>query len=63
VQRRHRVLADKAYSSRANREHLRRRGISATIPIKVDQAANRRKKGAKGGRPPLPDHDPHRRDQ
>ncbi|GAA3770640.1 hypothetical protein GCM10022225_67030 [Plantactinospora mayteni] len=47
-----RVLADKAYSSRANREHLRRRGIPATIPIKVDQAANRRKKGSKGGRPP-----------
>lgn len=47
-----RVLADKAYSSQANREHLRRRGIKATIPIKADQAANRRKKGSKGGRPP-----------
>ncbi|SCG57241.1 Transposase DDE domain-containing protein [Micromonospora echinaurantiaca] len=47
-----RVLADKAYSSRANREHLRRRGIPATIPIKTDQAASRRKKGSKGGRPP-----------
>ena len=47
-----RVLADKAYSSRANREHLRRRGINATIPIKADQATNRRKKGSKGGRPP-----------
>ncbi|GIJ24836.1 DDE transposase [Micromonospora lutea] len=47
-----RVLADKAYSSRANREHLRRRGIPATIPIKIDQAASRRKKGSKGGRPP-----------
>jgi transposase len=47
-----RVLADKAYSSRANRQHLRRRGIPATIPIKKDQAANRRKKGSKGGRPP-----------
>jgi hypothetical protein len=39
------VLADKAYSSRANREYLRQRGITATIPIKVDQAENRRKKG------------------
>ena len=48
-----RVLADKAYSSQANREHLRRRGIKATIPIKADQAANRRKKGSKGGRPPI----------
>jgi transposase len=47
-----RVLADKAYSSQANREYLRRRGIKATIPIKADQAANRRKKGSKGGRPP-----------
>jgi len=34
------------------REYLRQRGISATIPIKADQAANRRKKGSKGGRPP-----------
>jgi transposase len=47
-----RVLADKAYSSRANREYLRQRGITATIPIKANQTANRRKKGSKGGRPP-----------
>ena len=47
-----RVLADKAYSSTANRAYLRRRGIKATIPVKDDQAANRRKKGPKGGRPP-----------
>lgn len=47
-----RVLADKAYTSKANREHLRRRGIKATIPSKADQDANRRKKGSKGGRPP-----------
>jgi transposase len=47
-----RVLADKAYSSKANRDYLRRRGIKATIPIKTDQEANRRKKGAAGGRPP-----------
>jgi transposase len=47
-----RVLADKAYSSKANRALLRRRGIKATIPIKSDQAVNRRKKGPKGGRPP-----------
>jgi transposase len=45
-------LADKAYSSRANREYLRRRGVKATIPIKADQAASRRKKGSRGGRPP-----------
>jgi transposase len=47
-----RVLADKAYSSRANRAGLRRRGIPATIPVKADQAEHRRKKGSKGGRPP-----------
>jgi transposase len=47
-----RVLADKAYSSKANRAYLRRRGIKATIPIKDDQAAYRRRLGAKGGRPP-----------
>jgi len=47
-----RVLADKAYSSKANRALLRRRGIRATIPIKDDQAAHRRNKGPQGGRPP-----------
>ena len=47
-----RVRADKAYSSAANRAHLRKRGIKATIPIKKDQAANRKKKGSAGGRPP-----------
>lgn len=48
-----RVLADKAYSSKANRSYLRRRGIRCTIPVKADQAANRRKKGSHGGRPPV----------
>ncbi|WP_428966897.1 IS5 family transposase [Micromonospora fluostatini] len=47
-----RVLADKAYTSKANRRYLRRRGIRATIPSKADQDANRRKLGSKGGRPP-----------
>lgn len=47
-----RVLADKAYSSAVNREHLRKREIKATIPIKDDQAANRCRKGSKGGRAP-----------
>ncbi|WP_327136384.1 transposase [Nocardiopsis sp. RV163] len=31
-----RVLGDKAYSSRANRAHLRRRGIKATIAHRAD---------------------------
>ena len=47
-----RVLADKAYSSRANRALLRRLGIKATIPEKDDQAAHRRARGRRGGRPP-----------
>ncbi|MBQ0897986.1 IS5 family transposase [Micromonospora sp. U56] len=53
-----RVLADKAYTSRANRRYLRRRGIAATIPSKADQDANRLKLGSKGGRPPV--FDPER---
>ncbi|WP_420831550.1 IS5 family transposase [Amycolatopsis lexingtonensis] len=47
-----RVLADKAYTSKANRAHLRKRGIKATIPSKADQDAHRKAKGSKGGRPP-----------
>ena len=47
-----RVLADRAYTSRANRAYLRRRGIAATIPSKTDQDAHRRAKGSRGGRPP-----------
>jgi transposase len=47
-----RVLADKAYSSRANRVYLRRRKIGCTIPEKDDQAAHRRARGHRGGRPP-----------
>jgi transposase len=54
------VLADKAYSSRANRALLRRRGIKATIPIKDDQAAHRRARGRRGGRPPAFDRAAYR---
>ena len=46
------VLADKAYTSKANRAHLHRRGIHACIPSKADQDAHRKAKGCKGGRPP-----------
>lgn len=46
------VLADKAYSSTANRAYLRRRGIRACIPVKTDQQAHRKAKGRHGGRPP-----------
>lgn len=51
------VAADRAYSSRANRAYLRRRGIKAVIPEKKDQAANRKKKGCRGGRPVAHDTD------
>lgn len=46
------VLADKAYSSKAIRDYLSRRGIKAAIPVKDDQAEARRKRGSRGGRPP-----------
>ncbi|MGW2161236.1 transposase, partial [Nonomuraea sp. NPDC001699] len=55
------VLADKAYTSKANRTHLRRRGIKACIPSKADQDAHRRAKGSKGGRPPAFDPGLYRR--
>jgi transposase len=45
------LVADKGYSSRANRALLRRRGIAHTIPDPRDQRANRRRKGSAGGRP------------
>jgi transposase len=47
-----RVRADKAYSSRANRAYLRRRGIRATIPEPADQIRHRKNRGSAGGRPP-----------
>ncbi len=47
-----RVLGDKAYSSKANRGHLRKRKIKATIAQPRDQREHRRRKGAAGGRPP-----------
>ncbi len=50
------ALADKAYSSKAIREHLTKRGIKAVIPIKDDQAAARVRKGSRGGRPPVFDN-------
>lgn len=54
------VRADKAYSSRANRAYLRKRGIRCTIPEKRDQIANRRKRGSHGGRPPEFDKDDYK---
>nr|WP_245684461.1 IS5 family transposase [Streptomyces roseoverticillatus] len=54
------VLADKAYSSRAIRDHLRRRGIKAVIPIPADQQAHRRRRGSHGGRPPAFDREAYK---
>jgi transposase len=52
-----RVLADKAYGSRANRAYLRRRGIRCTIAEKADQIRNRTNRGRRGGRRPAFDKD------
>jgi transposase len=40
------VLGDKAYSSRANRAYLRRRGIAATIAEPADQIGHRKRRGS-----------------
>ena len=46
------MLADKAYSSKANRAWLRAHRIAATIPVPDDQVGHRRRRGSRGGRPP-----------
>ncbi len=46
-----RVLADRAYSSRTNRQHLARRGIAATTPIKTS-GGEPAHEGLEGGLPP-----------
>jgi hypothetical protein len=51
----HRVLADKAYGSRANRSYLRRSKIACTIPEKADQVRHRKNKVGAGGRQPVLD--------
>jgi putative transposase len=55
-----RVRADKAYSSRAIRTHLRERGIQAVIPQPADQIGHRLRRGSRGGRPPGFDRDDYR---
>jgi len=54
------VLADKAYSSREIRGHLRQRGIRAVIPERADQQANRVRRGQAGGRPPAFDREAYK---
>ncbi|MEU8034759.1 transposase [Streptomyces sp. NPDC049099] len=46
------VLADRACSSRAIGEHLRKRGIRAVIPVPADQRDHRLHRGSRGGRTP-----------
>ena len=60
-QRPEHVLADKAYSSRANRGYLRSRRITTTISQPKDQIAHRRRRGSAGGRPPTFDATAYRR--
>ncbi|MFH8368639.1 IS5 family transposase [Streptomyces sp. NPDC018031] len=55
-----RAGGDKAYASRKNRAYLRKRGIRCTIPDKADHIRNRRKLGARGGRPPKFDRTDYR---
>ncbi len=54
------VLADKAYSSRAIREHLSKRGIRAVIPVAADQRGHRLRRGSLGGRPPAFDREAYK---
>ncbi|MEU0235956.1 MULTISPECIES: transposase [unclassified Streptomyces] len=55
-----RVRTDKMYASCRNRAYLRRRRVCCIILDKADQARNRRKLGARGGRPPRFDLADHR---
>lgn len=47
------LLGDKAFSNKAIRGYLRRRGVIATIPEPADQIKHRRERGSRGGRPPV----------
>jgi transposase len=55
------LIADKAYSHPSTRSTLRTRRIGHTIPERVDQTEYRRRRGARGGRPPRFDAEIYRR--
>jgi transposase len=46
-----RLRGDKAYSSRAIRQHLRDRGIEAAIPEPRGQQGHQKRRGSRGGSP------------
>lgn len=46
------LLADKAYSSRANRTILRNKRVKTVIPQRADEIGHRLRRGSAGGRPP-----------
>ena len=54
------LLGDKAYSARGHRAHLRGRGVTAVIPEPADQAAHRKRRGSRGGRPVTYNSDAYR---
>ncbi len=51
------VLGDKAYPSRAIREHLRKCGIRAVVPVPAERRGHRLRRGSRGGRPPAFDRE------
>jgi transposase len=53
-------MADKAYSSRAIRDYLNKRGIRAVIPVPADQPGHRLRRGSRGGRPPAFDRETYK---
>lgn len=54
------MLADKAYSGKANRDYLRKHQIQTVIPERADEIRNRKKRGRRGGRPPQFDADAYK---
>ncbi|MFE7616904.1 transposase [Streptomyces sp. NPDC057496] len=54
------ALVDRAYSSRAIREHLCKLNILTVIPQPIDQTANRKRKGRHGSRPPVFDRETYK---
>jgi transposase len=56
-----RLIADRAYSAAGLRADLRRRRITATIPVPDDQVRHRLRRASRGGRPPAFDAEAYKR--